>query len=284
MAQPQNTWAHKSSITNRALPAVPHDVGEDDDSDSEATPPPSSPGGPSASTSTMTSSAPLLLGPSSRRQPRQSQRRTQVEGDAEASEPRARSYVPTFVPVLPNPFNAEETDARPRTQRARAAIQIQTETRTPQQLPRSPEEERRSDDGPYSPSFMSSPTTAHLHRSLTFTSARTDGLAASLSSFPSSPTSTHSASTIQNSSRATSSMVPLTLSFANDRDHYQYEPSPPPSPSQWLSRSPGGSTRTMLEGMVEYQKQLEADAHDATGGGSKPDPPPKYSAEEPSSA
>lgn len=64
-------------------------------------------------------------------------------------------------------------------------------------------------------------------------------------------------------------------------------PEPPPSPSEWISRSPAGSRRTstLYEDLKVYQKGLEADAKcnkaENAGESSSQEPPPKYIAEEP---
>jgi hypothetical protein len=86
-------------------------------------------------------------------------------------------------------------------------------------------------------------------------------------------------------------MVPLTLSFASDHAHDRAPSSPTPSPSRWLSRNPA-KPRPKSGGMsvleeVEYEKRLKVnarrDAHsgNGSGDGSRPDPPPEYSVNEP---
>lgn len=334
MAQAQKTWVviaptnHPSTpthttTTNRALPAVPRDVGEDDDSDSDATPRASNTGGLSAnsnrlsggppridpsssSTWTMSSVTPLLgratsRGQDSRRHSNSRRRSELVDDDADAdaddelSTGDGRGYVPTFAPFLPNPFRTSEDASN---QRALPAIQTQAQ-------PRASGERRSTEDGTYSPSFMSSPATAHLRHSLIFSSTAADTLASTLTATPSasssSPTSADSAVMLtpapSSSSSfapraATATVVPLTLAPPGKQS---LEPAPP-SPSQWLSRTPsspvgsrsragsaagsgsGGMPPTLLDGMVVHQKQLEAE-HRAACGESAPDPPPKYSVE-----
>jgi hypothetical protein len=91
---------------------------------------------------------------------------------------------------------------------------------------------------------------------------------------------------------AAATVVPLTLAPPGK---HSLEPAPP-SPSQWLSRTPsllvgsrsragsaaglgsGDTSPTLLDGMIVHQKQLEAE-HRAACGESAPDPPPKYSVE-----
>ena len=276
MAQAQKTWVviapSNLPSTNRALPAVPRDVGEDDDSDSDATPRASNitgshPGdgllrNAPSSTWTMSSATPLL-GVGARRgsSRRHSQRLSQVDAD--------------FIPVLPNPFHNSEEETS--IQRALPAIQTEANTRPQPRSRASGETTRRQstidDDGSYSPSFMSSPITAHLRNSLIFSSTAAETIASTLSASPSSPTA----------ARAVSAMVPLTLSLPSE-----YEPNSTALPSQWLSRSPTssagpsgsgsgtGGTGTLLEDMVVHQKQLEADHGNGEG---RSDPPPKYSIE-----
>ncbi|KIM78913.1 hypothetical protein PILCRDRAFT_90432 [Piloderma croceum F 1598] len=338
MAQAQKTWVviaptnHPSTPThtmmNRALPAVPRDVGEDDDSDSDATPRASNiaglsansnrlSGGPpridpsSSSTWTMSSVTPLLGraasgGQDSRRHSNSRRRSELVDDDADAdaddelSTGDGRGYVPTFAPFLPNPFRTSEDASN---QQTLPAIQTQAP-------PRASGERRRSgEDGTYSPSFMSSPATAHLRHSLIFSSTAADTLASTLtatpSASPSSPTSA-SAATLTPAPSPRSSFAPraaaateVPLTLAPPGKH-SLEPAPP-SPSQWLSRTPsspvgsrsragsaaglgsGGTSPTLLDGMIVHQKQLEAE-HRAACGESASDPPPKYSVEAPQSS
>lgn len=204
---------------------------------------------PRPSTVNPSSSSAALMG---RNRSSQSQTQMQSHLDDELvrsqTEPsmRTTSYVPTFVPDLPNPFQSDEV---PHAQtRAQARAQTLPTIRTQRESEDSQNSYRRAPDGqtilsyPDS-SFMTSPTTVsspHVHRSLTFSS-----------------------------SFAATANGPL-----------QRIPDPPPSPSQWISRSPGGSRRTstVLEGMVAHQKGLEAEMDDSK---QVSGPPPRYSVEEP---
>ena len=303
MAQTQKTWVVASptnmamSPINRALPAVPRDVGEDDDSDSDATPRASN----FAHHVLRNEPASTSMGVDRSISTRQSRRLSGVDIDAElarsptAREPRARGYVPTFVPVLPNPFNSNsEVSHSDDDLSQRALPHIRTQIYPDEGHHHIDNEGPSSvDSDTYAPSFMSSPTASHLTRSLTFSSALAPSSSCPISpnyppapQSPSSPTSTKSPSIMtaytdafvapDGPSVPRSTMVPLTLSFSNDRIRDHYESIIPHSPSQWLSRSPTGSKRnsTLLEDLVVHQKQLEAHAHTDTE--IKPDPPPKY--------
>lgn len=254
----QAEMAQKSgAVINRDLPPVPSDSA----SGSEAMTPRASLTDPSSS------SAPLIMADNSRRRSSQTYRGLPYETQANLDEElarsqtmrsaRATSYVPTFLPILPNPFNSDDGHSTPTPTRAQTRAQTLPTIQT-QRNSEDHRHQRRTSEGneedPYaSDSFMMTPATVspNVHRSLTFSS--------SLTSAANGP-----------------------QQQAND---------PLPSPSQWLSRSPAGSRRTstLLEDMVVYQKRLEAEMDEpkeTTGaaGSTSRDPPPKYSVEEPREA
>lgn len=195
------------------------------------------------------SAAPLLVGTGANRRPSGSHE-LRLDENAARSHSMRSSYIPTYVDVpahLPNPFGSDDGHGFQTQTRAQARAQTLPNIQT-QTIPEN--HQRNSSDDPYGVgSFMASPTTSspQIQRSLTFSESLT----------------------------------------ATANGTQQRLPDPPPSPSQWLSRSPGPSRRTstLLEDMVVYQKGLEAESEKAgnkgASGSSPREPPPRYSVEEP---
>lgn len=220
-----------------------------------------------------TTNAPLLYAPrlSSQTQPQYSlsYSYSAVDGEREGEDSDELGYMP----MLPNPFGRTSPPLPPVLSLApthsaqlqgRGVSTIITDSFDPAPSP-APPPKPNANPVFYTSESTTSPTT------LVFSDPTT------------SPTSHSNA---LSNSRPVAHSATLPTPRAHSRPHNITIPSrshtdelpTPPSPSQWLSRSPTRGTSTLLGDMVGYQKQLEADAYAERAEGSAP---PRYSVERP---